>query len=119
MLIVFVPTVGGVSLAEAPAFKKAPEGAPANVAVGKPRLGCSAAFVGKVGDDEFGYMLCDILKQNNVDNSGVCFDSKARTAMAFLTLIADGEHGFMFFHNPSADMLLHESELNKDLLNKV
>ncbi|RZC73107.1 hypothetical protein C5167_048586 [Papaver somniferum] len=119
MLIDFVPTVGGVSLAEAPAFKKAPGGAPANVAVGIARLGGSAAFVGKVGDDEFGHMLSDILKQNNVDNSGVCFDSKARTALAFVTLRADGEREFMFFRNPSADMLLRESELNKDLLKKA
>ncbi|KAL6003998.1 hypothetical protein ACLOJK_004544 [Asimina triloba] len=48
MLIDFVPTVGGVSLAEAPAFKKAPGGAPANVAVGVSRLGVSSAFIGKV-----------------------------------------------------------------------
>ena len=48
MLIDFVPTVNGVSLAEAPAFKKAPGGAPANVAVGIARLGGFAAFIGKV-----------------------------------------------------------------------
>mgnify|MGYP000426818896 CR=1 FL=1 len=48
MLIDFVPTVAGVSLAEAPAFKKAPGGAPANVAVGIARLGGKSAFVGKV-----------------------------------------------------------------------
>lgn len=48
MLIDFVPTVSGLSLAEAPAFKKAPGGAPANVAVGIARLGGSSAFVGKV-----------------------------------------------------------------------
>jgi fructokinase len=48
LLIDFVPTVGGVSLAEAPAFKKAPGGAPANVAVGISRLGGSSAFLGKV-----------------------------------------------------------------------
>lgn len=48
MLIDFVPTVGGMSLAEAPAFKKAPGGAPANVAVGIARLGGNAAFIGKV-----------------------------------------------------------------------
>ncbi|RZC75898.1 hypothetical protein C5167_000349 [Papaver somniferum] len=64
-------------------------------------------------------MFSDILKQNNVDNSGVCFDSKARTALAFVILRADGESEFMFFRNPSADMLLCESELNKDLLKKA
>jgi sugar/nucleoside kinase (ribokinase family) len=48
LLIDFVPTVSGISLAEAPAFKKAPGGAPANVAVGIARLGGSSAFIGKV-----------------------------------------------------------------------
>lgn len=48
MLIDFVPTVNGVSLAQAPAFQKAPGGAPANVAVCIARLGGSSAFIGKV-----------------------------------------------------------------------
>jgi hypothetical protein len=62
VLIDFVPTVSGVSLAEAPAFKKAAGGAPANVAVGIARLGGKAAFVGKTGEDEFGRMLGELLK---------------------------------------------------------
>lgn len=119
MLIDFVPTVGGVSLAEAPAFQKAPGGAPANVAVGISKLGGSSAFVGKVGADGFGYMLADILKQNNVETSGMRFDSDARTALSFVTLRADGEREFLFFRNPSADMLLQESELDKNLLNQA
>ncbi|CAM8887802.1 unnamed protein product [Rhodiola kirilowii] len=94
MLIDFVPTVSGVSLAEAPAFKKAPGGAPANVAVAVSKLGGSSAFVGKVGSDEFGYMLAEILKDNNVDNSAMRFDKKARTALAFVTLRDDGEREF-------------------------
>ncbi|RYR49513.1 hypothetical protein Ahy_A07g036024 isoform A [Arachis hypogaea] len=60
-------------------------------------------------------MLCDILKQNFVDTSGVHFDSEARTALAFVMLKADAELEFLFFRNPSADMLLHESEIDKNL----
>lgn len=73
----------------------------------------------QVGQDEFGYMLSNILKENNVDNSGMRFDSHARTALAFVTLRADGEREFMFYRNPSADMLLTEAELDKDLIRKV
>lgn len=72
-----------------------------------------------MGEDEFGHMLADILKQNNVDNSGMRFDANARTALAFVTLRADGEREFMFFRNPSADMLLRENELDADLIKKV
>lgn len=72
-----------------------------------------------MGDDEFGYMLADILKQNNVEHEGMLFDKGARTALAFVTLRADGEREFMFFRNPSADMLLEARELNVDLIKKV
>lgn len=119
MLIDFVPTVSGVSLAEAPSFKKAAGGAPANVSVCIAKLGGSAAFIGKVGEDEFGHMLADMLKENKVNNSGVRFDPIARTALAFVTLRADGEREFMFFRNPSADMLLRESELDVNLVKKA
>lgn len=119
MLVDFVPTVGGVSLEEAPAFMKAPGGAPANVAVGISKLGGSSAFIGKVGKDEFGYMLAGILKENNVDNSGMRFDPNARTALTFVTLRGDGEREFLFFRNPSADMLFHESELDLSLIEQA
>ncbi|XP_042439611.1 fructokinase-1-like [Zingiber officinale] len=116
MLIDFVPTVSGVSLAEAPGFIKAPGGAPANVAIAVARLGGLAAFVGKLGDDEFGRMLAGILRSNGVDDAGVLFDTGARTALAFVTLRDDGEREFMFYRNPSADMLLTEGELNLDVI---
>ncbi|XP_078433807.1 putative fructokinase-4 [Wolffia australiana] len=119
MLIDFVPTVSGVSLAEAPGFLKAPGGAPANVAIAVSRLGGRSAFVGKLGDDEFGHMLAGILRENGVDGDGICFDAGARTALAFVTLRSDGEREFMFFRNPSADMLLTESELDLDLIRKA
>ena len=73
----------------------------------------------QLGDDDFGYMLSDILKQNNVDNSGMRFEPTARTALAFVTLRADGEREFLFFRHPSADMLLLESELDINLIKKV
>ncbi|XP_030527832.1 probable fructokinase-4 [Rhodamnia argentea] len=116
MLIDFVPTVSGVSLAEAPGFLKAPGGAPANVAIAVTRLGGKSAFVGKLGDDEFGHMLAGILKQNGVNGDGINFDQGARTALAFVTLRADGEREFMFYRNPSADMLLRPEELNLELI---
>lgn len=72
-----------------------------------------------MGDDEFGRMLADILKVNGVNTEGVCFDTHARTALAFVTLRKDGEREFMFYRNPSADMLLKESELNMNLLKKA
>lgn len=76
-------------------------------------------FFYQFGDDEFGHMLVNILKKNGVNSEGVCFDTNARTALAFVTLKKNGEREFMFYRNPSADMLLKESELNKDLIKKA
>lgn len=64
-------------------------------------------------------MLADILKQNNVDNSGMRFDPHARTALAFVTLTKEGDREFMFYRNPSADMLLQDKELDENLIKKV
>ncbi|CAK7340038.1 unnamed protein product [Dovyalis caffra] len=119
MLIDFVPDVAGVSLAESSGFIKAPGGAPANVACAITKLGGKSAFIGKVGDDEFGHMLVGILKKNGVNSEGVCYDEHARTALAFVTLKKNGEREFMFYRNPSADMLLKESELKMDLIKQA
>ncbi|KAG2581141.1 hypothetical protein PVAP13_6KG016500 [Panicum virgatum] len=119
MLIDFVPDVAGLSLAESGGFVKAPGGAPANVACAISKLGGSSAFLGKFGDDEFGHMLVNILKQNGVNAEGCLFDQHARTALAFVTLKKNGEREFMFYRNPSADMLLTEAELNLDLIRRA
>jgi fructokinase len=116
LLIDFVPTVTGTSLIDAPAFKKAPGGAPANVAVGLARLGVASAFMGKVGDDPFGHFLAQTLADGGVDTGPLRFTGQARTALAFVSLRADGEREFMFYRHPSADMLLTPDEIDEDAL---
>lgn len=64
-------------------------------------------------------MLANILKENNVNSQGMRFDPGARTALAFVTLRSDGEREFMFYRNPSADMLLEVAELDLDIITKV
>jgi len=115
-LIDFVPTLTGVTLIEAPAFVKAPGGAPANVAVGLARLGVSAAFMGQVGDDAFGHFLGQTLQDNHVDVSALRFSESARTALAFVSLKADGDRDFMFYRHPSADMLFQPEAVDEGLL---
>lgn len=112
LLIDFVPTVTGTGLVDAPAFQKAAGGAAANVAVGLARLGASSAFMGKVGDDPFGHFLAGTLAQEGVDITPLRFESRARTALAFVSLRADGEREFMFYRHPSADMMFTPGEVD-------
>ncbi len=116
LLIDFVPTVSGQELAKVEAFKKAPGGAAANVAVGLMRLGVSSAFMGKVGEDAFGHFLADTLAQEGVDIRPLRFDARARTALAFVSLRADGERDFLFYRHPSADMLFTPEEVDRSAL---
>ncbi|MDQ4077379.1 MAG: PfkB family carbohydrate kinase [Chloroflexota bacterium] len=119
LLIDFVSTASGVSLAAAPAFKKAPGGAPANVAVGLAKLGVSSGFMGKVGDDPFGYFLSDTLSKHKVDVSALLHSNEARTALAFVSLRADGERDFMFYRHPSADMLYRSDEVDTSYIREA
>ncbi len=112
LLIDFVPTVTGTGLVDAPAFAKAPGGAAANVAVGLARLGVKSAFMGKVGDDPFGHFLAETLRKEGVDIGPLRFETRARTALAFVSLRADGEREFMFYRHPSADMLFVPEEVD-------
>src|SRR3954465_11183618 len=99
LLIDFVPTVTGTGLADAPAFVKAPGGAAANVAVGLARLGVPSAFVRLVGEDPFGHFLADTLRSAGVDTGPLRFTTKARTALAFVSLRADRGEEFMFYRH--------------------
>lgn len=113
LLIDFVPTTSGLPLAEVETFRRAPGGAAANVAVGLARLGAQSAFMGKVGDDVFGHLLADTLRQEGVDTGPLRFDAGARTALAFVSLKADGERDFLFYRHPSADMLFTKDEVDR------
>lgn len=118
-LIDFVSTESGLTLREAPAFKKAAGGAPANVAVGLSRLGVSSGFIGRVGDDPFGHFLAETLAAEGVDVSQLGFERKARTGLAFVSLTAEGERDFVFFRHPSADMLLSPGHINPSYIKQA
>ncbi len=119
LLIDFVATEAGRTLAQASVFKKAPGGAPANVAVGIARLGRHAGFLGQVGEDEFGHFLADTLHDNGVDIGGLRFSTQARTALAFVSLLENGERDFMFYRHPSADMLWRPEDVDQAYLTQA
>ncbi|MGB9587258.1 MAG: PfkB family carbohydrate kinase [Armatimonadota bacterium] len=115
-LIDFIPMESGVSLVDVSCFKKAPGGAPANVAAGLSKLGIISSFVGKVGDDPFGRFLARTFVESGVDISRMRFDPIHRTGLAFVSLTKEGVPEFMFYRNPSADMMLMSQDLDVDFI---
>ena len=93
-------------LAEAPQhYLRYAGGAPANVAVAAARLGTPAAFVGMLSRDAFGDFLLESLAAAGVSTACVERTSEANTALAFVSLDADGERRFTFYRPPAADLL--------------
>lgn len=115
-LIDFIAVESGKKLIEVESFKKVAGGAPANVAVGASRLGKKAAFLGRLGDDEFGYFLKDKIKETGVDCSQIQFDKQARTGLAFISLPTPNTREFLFYRNPGADMRLDSKEFDEDFI---
>ena len=116
-LIDFIPNKKGCSLKEVVGFERVAGGAPANVAAVVSKLGGKSNFISQLGEDAFGDYIIDELNKVNVDTSYVLRTNKANTGLAFVSLKEDGNRDFSFYRNPSADMLLNESEINKEWFN--
>lgn len=113
LLIDFVSMDQNRSLSASSGFLRAPGGAPANVAVGTVRLGGSAGFIGKVGQDPFGAYLKQVLGEMNVDVQFLLEDPDARTTLSFVAQKSNGVRDCIFYRHPGADMLLRPDELDK------
>ena len=112
LLIDFCSTKADVSLEDAPAFAKAPGGAPANVAVGVAKLGRRAGFIGKVGQDPFGHFLAHILEHEQVDTSFLAFAENVRTTLSFIAVHSSGRRDCFFYRNPGADQMLEPDDID-------
>jgi fructokinase len=80
-------------LRDASRFEVHSGGAPANVAVGLARLGLETAFVGVVGEDEFGHLLARKLRDEGID-ARLRHSPKALTGLWFVALDENGERSF-------------------------
>ncbi|WP_419955428.1 carbohydrate kinase family protein [Neobacillus niacini] len=117
LLIDFFCTDVDINLIEGQNFQKQAGGAPANVCATIAKLGGTALFSGKVGNDPFGHFLKKTLDDVKVDTSMVVFDDFHPTTLAFVSLQANGERDFVF--NRGADAFLVEEELNFEKLNEA
>jgi len=59
------------------------------------KLGLKSAFIGKVGNDAFGSFLKSVLKENNVDATGVAVDEVLQTSASVALSDSDGERTFL------------------------
>jgi fructokinase len=82
------------SLQEAPSFAPFVGGVTANIAVTAARAGADIALAGGVGDDGWGAWLADRLAVEGLDLSWFGLAEGPATALAFVTVDADGEPAY-------------------------
>lgn len=82
------------------------------------RLGYQTAFIGKVGDDSFGRMLRQTIRETGIVDEGLLYDKKVNTTLALVHTLADGDRDFSFYRKQGADIMLTESEVNKKLIDE-
>ncbi|MCT4598841.1 MAG: carbohydrate kinase [Vallitalea sp.] len=97
-------------------FERNPGGAPANVLAYLAKLNKKTAFIGKVGNDQFGYFLKDTLCNNKIDTKGLKFDEQINTTLAFVHLKEDGDREFSFYRNPGADLNLKNDDIDYEIV---
>lgn len=116
LLIDFTPA--GQSAAGNELFERNPGGAPANVLAAVTKLGGKSAFIGKVGDDQFGRFL-----KATLDGRDICTDglklSKENTTLAFVHLDSKGDRSFSFYRKQGADTMLEEADLEYKLIEEA
>lgn len=91
-----------------------PGGAPANVAIATARNGLETAFLGVLGNDDFGKLLQNTLKEDGVKMLCPKLTDEAVTTLAFVTLYEGGERSFTFVRKPGADILLSEEDVKEE-----
>ncbi|MEE1242265.1 carbohydrate kinase [Frisingicoccus sp.] len=102
-----------------PLFCANPAGAPCNVLAMVTKFGRKASFIGKVGNDAMGYMLRDTLIKNQIGIENLVMDDKVPTTLVFVSKTDDGDRSFSFYRNPGADMMLKESDVDLQIIQKA
>lgn len=97
-------------------FEACPGGAPCNVLAMLNKLGRKTAFIGKVGNDQFGRLLKRTIEDLGVESRGLILDQNIHTTLAFVHTLSDGDREFSFYRKPGADMMLMKEEVDYDLI---
>jgi 2-dehydro-3-deoxygluconokinase len=103
-------------LREASTFSRHIAGAESNVCVGVCRLGGSAAFISRVGDDEFGRVIVSRLRGEGVDVSQVRVDADAPTGVIIREQRHYGPLDVLYYRRGSAASRLSPADLDPDVI---
>lgn len=105
-MVEFNQTVAGAA-----EYRQGLGGDTSNFIIAAARQGAPAAYLTRIGDDEFGRMLLRLWQQEQVDASRVAVDPAAHTAVYFVTHSEQG-HSFSYLRAGSAASRMQPSDID-------
>ncbi|XP_072956151.1 fructokinase-like 2, chloroplastic [Typha angustifolia] len=99
-------------------FIRAPGGPSSSVAVALAAIGGRVAFMGKLGDDEYGQNILYYLNMNNVQTRSVTIDSSKPTAVSCMKIVRKGGLRMSCVNSCAEDSILI-SDINIDVLKEA
>lgn len=99
-------------------FVRAPGGSAGSVALALASLGGKVAFMGKLGDDDYGQAMLCYLNVNNVQTRSLLIDSRRATAVSQMKVSKRGRLRMTSLRSCAEDSL-SKSEINIDVLKEV
>ncbi|SET16136.1 2-dehydro-3-deoxygluconokinase [Salinibacillus kushneri] len=117
-MVLFTPQSPG-PLRFANTFEKKLGGAESNMAIALSRLGHQTGWISRLGDDEFGLYVRNIIRGEGVDTSRVIFDKSSQTAVFFKGMNPGGDPNIYYYRRKSAASNLSPDDIDEDYVAKA
>ncbi|WP_160678093.1 sugar kinase [Clostridium sp. C8-1-8] len=117
-MVLFNPESNG-PLRYVNSFGKSVGGADSNVAVALARLGHDTAWFSKLGNDEFGRQILNVVRGEGVDTSRVKLDNEANTGIMFKERIGGDNPSVYYYRKGSAASRLSVQDIDVDYIKKA
>lgn len=97
-------------------FSKRVAGSESNVAIGLSKLGHSARWVSRLGHDEFGYFVRNMIRGEGVDTTYITFDPLHPTGLMFKETMFQQESKVLYYRNGSAASFLAPEDIPEEAI---
>ena len=109
----------GVPLKDVTSFNKYLGGSAGNTAVGLARHGAHVGLISRVGADQHGEFLLDVLRREGVETNMVKADPEHPTGLAFAALKPPSDSEVLFYCRPCAYEYLSLSDLDEQAIKQA
>ena len=106
-----IPTTGETILGDK--YNIGPGGKGCNQAIALARLGCNVNFISKIGNDDYGKLALDSLKQNKIDTSNIIISKEHQTGVAGIHVDSNtGQNAITVVRGAPASFTKDEIDIN-------